>query len=274
MQRNYNGGALEYNQDLHRQSTYDWCASTGGNTAAFDFTTKGILQEAVRNREYWRLQGSDGHPSGFCGWRPTHAVTFSENHDTGSTLQHWPFPTERPAEGYAYILTHQHANRVLRTTGRTMLAAGHPGADELAAAQRHRLRRRRAHREGGGRVLRRAHRAAARARRARVLRRRRRLQALHLHEVSSDWSLNQNRVGGPREVQGSGRRCLGGQEVPGPNTNVESRRRTAACGWTAVENENERASFELPLSKRDQVGAAGTRVGRSRRGASDCFGLF
>jgi len=103
---NYNGGALEYNQDSHRQSTYDWCASTGGNTAAFDFTTKGILQEAVRNREYWRLQGSDGHPSGFCGKWPTHAVTFLENHDTGSTLQHWPFPTERLAEGYAYILTH------------------------------------------------------------------------------------------------------------------------------------------------------------------------
>jgi len=103
---NYNGGALEYNQDSHRQSTYDWCESTGGNTAAFDFTTKGILQEAVRNREYWRLQGSDGHPSGFCGKWPTHAVTFLENHDTGSTLQHWPFPTERLAEGYAYILTH------------------------------------------------------------------------------------------------------------------------------------------------------------------------
>ena len=103
---NYNGGALEYNQDSHRQSTFDWCASTGGNTAAFDFTTKGILQEAVRNREYWRLQGSDGHPSGFCGKWPTHAVTFLENHDTGSTLQHWPFPTERLAEGYAYILTH------------------------------------------------------------------------------------------------------------------------------------------------------------------------
>ena len=103
---NYNGGNLEYNQDSHRQSTFDWCASTGGSTAAFDFTTKGILQEALRNREYWRLQGSDGHPAGFCGKWPTHAVTFIENHDTGSTLQHWPFPVDRLAEGYAYILTH------------------------------------------------------------------------------------------------------------------------------------------------------------------------
>lgn len=103
---NYSGANLEYNQDSHRQTTFDWCKSTGGNTAAFDFTTKGILQEAARNREYWRLQGSDGHPSGFCGRWPTHAVTFLENHDTGSTLQHWPFPTDRLAEGYAYILTH------------------------------------------------------------------------------------------------------------------------------------------------------------------------
>jgi len=103
---NYNHSSLEYNQDSHRQSTYDWCNSTGGNTAAFDFTTKGILQEAVRNREYWRLIDSQGNPAGFCGSWPTHAVTFLENHDTGSTLQHWPFPTERLAEGYAYILTH------------------------------------------------------------------------------------------------------------------------------------------------------------------------
>ena len=94
---NYSGANLEYNQDSHRQTTFDWCKSTGGNTAAFDFTTKGILQEAARNREYWRLQGSDGHPSGFCGRWPTHAVTFLENHDTGSTLQHWPFPTDRLA---------------------------------------------------------------------------------------------------------------------------------------------------------------------------------
>ena len=82
------------------------CESTGGNTAAFDFTTKGILQEAVRNKEYWRMSDSQNNPSGFCGSWPTHAVTFLENHDTGSTLQHWPFPTDGIGQGYAYILTH------------------------------------------------------------------------------------------------------------------------------------------------------------------------
>jgi len=27
-------------------------------------------------------------------------VTFLENHDTGSTLQHWPFPTDGLGQGY------------------------------------------------------------------------------------------------------------------------------------------------------------------------------
>ena len=29
-----------------------------------------------------------------------------QNHDTGSTLNHWPFPWNHLHEGYAYILTH------------------------------------------------------------------------------------------------------------------------------------------------------------------------
>jgi alpha-amylase len=33
-------------------------------------------------------------------------VTFVDNHDTGSTQAHWPFPANRIMWGYAYILTH------------------------------------------------------------------------------------------------------------------------------------------------------------------------
>lgn len=67
------------------------------------------------------------------GWWPSRAVTFLENHDTGSTQVksseichflgmllvgliwdvnvplkqgHWPFPREKLMQGYAYILTH------------------------------------------------------------------------------------------------------------------------------------------------------------------------
>jgi len=102
----YRDGVLEYNQDAHRQRTCDWVDSTGGNTAAFDFTTKGILQEAVARTEYWRLIDTKGRPPGFCGMWPSRAVTFIENHDTGSTLQHWPFPRDKILQGYCYILTH------------------------------------------------------------------------------------------------------------------------------------------------------------------------
>jgi hypothetical protein len=42
-------------QDGHRQRTVNWVDSTGGTNAAFDFTTKGILQEALARSELWRL---------------------------------------------------------------------------------------------------------------------------------------------------------------------------------------------------------------------------
>jgi alpha-amylase len=40
---------------------------TGGLSAAFDFTTKGILQEAVKG-EWWRLCDLKAKPSGVLGW--------------------------------------------------------------------------------------------------------------------------------------------------------------------------------------------------------------
>lgn len=33
-------------------------------------------------------------------------MTFVDNHDTGSTQNHWPFVQDRVGAGYAYILTH------------------------------------------------------------------------------------------------------------------------------------------------------------------------
>ncbi|EFN55550.1 hypothetical protein CHLNCDRAFT_31136 [Chlorella variabilis] len=102
----YTDGVLNYNQDSHRQRTVDWCDATGGTSAAFDFTTKGILQEAVGRKEYWRLIDGQGKPPGVLGLWPSRAVTFLENHDTGSTLNHWPFPSRHLPEAYCYLLTH------------------------------------------------------------------------------------------------------------------------------------------------------------------------
>jgi hypothetical protein len=56
--------------------------------------------------EYWRLRDGANKPAGLLGWWPSRAVTFLENHDTGSTQGHWRFPGHAIEQGYAYILTH------------------------------------------------------------------------------------------------------------------------------------------------------------------------
>jgi len=63
----YTDGVLDYNQDAHRQRTVNWCDATGGTAAAFDFTTKGILQEAMARGELWRLSDAAGRPPGVFG---------------------------------------------------------------------------------------------------------------------------------------------------------------------------------------------------------------
>jgi alpha-amylase len=98
-------GKLDYNQDAHRGSIKDWIQAAGGAVTAFDFTSKGILQAAVQG-ELWRLKDSNGKPPGLIGLLPQNAVTFIDNHDTGSTQQIWPFPSDKVMQGYAYILTH------------------------------------------------------------------------------------------------------------------------------------------------------------------------
>lgn len=39
----YTYGAMDYDQDAHRQRIVDWINATGGTAGAFDVTTKGIL---------------------------------------------------------------------------------------------------------------------------------------------------------------------------------------------------------------------------------------
>ncbi|MEO0898683.1 MAG: starch-binding protein [Bacteroidota bacterium] len=88
----------------HRQQIINWIDQTNGTSHAFDFTTKGILQQAV-NGELWRLSNNGGAP-GVIGWYPARSVTFVDNHDTGSTQNYWPFPGGKVMQGYAYIMTH------------------------------------------------------------------------------------------------------------------------------------------------------------------------
>ncbi|CAN6163224.1 unnamed protein product [Urochloa humidicola] len=101
-------GKPVYNQDRHRQAQVDWVDNVGGTASpamVFDFTTKGILNAAVEG-ELWRLIDPQGKAPGVIGWWPAKAVTFVDNHDTGSTQGMWPFPSDKVMQGYAYILTH------------------------------------------------------------------------------------------------------------------------------------------------------------------------
>ncbi len=82
-------GAPEHNQDAHRQRTVDWINAAGGLATAFDITTKGVLMAATERCEYGRLRDARGKPPGLLGFWPSRAVTFVENHDTGSTQGHW-----------------------------------------------------------------------------------------------------------------------------------------------------------------------------------------
>lgn len=99
------------NPNPHRQLLMNWLDATGGKSGAFDFTTKGLLQQAVQYNEFWRLRDSAGAPAGAIGWWPAKSVTFIDNHDTGPSTpsggqNHWPFPGDKILQGYAYILTH------------------------------------------------------------------------------------------------------------------------------------------------------------------------
>ncbi len=58
----WSDNGLEYDQNGPRQTLVDWIKGAGGVSTTFDFPTKGILQEAVKNTEYWRLIDPGKHP--------------------------------------------------------------------------------------------------------------------------------------------------------------------------------------------------------------------
>ncbi|MCU0682338.1 MAG: alpha-amylase family glycosyl hydrolase, partial [Polyangiaceae bacterium] len=104
---------LDYNNvDAHRQILVNWVNGTNGACASFDFTTKGLLNQALASGDYWRLRDSSGKPAGAIGWWPGKQVTFVDNHDTGPSescgngQNHWPVPCDKVMVGYAYVLSH------------------------------------------------------------------------------------------------------------------------------------------------------------------------
>lgn len=98
--------------DSHRKQLMNYVDGTNGSCGAFDFTTKGLLNQALRYDEYYRLRDYNGKPAGGIGWWPQKMVTFVDNHDTGPSencgagQNHWAVPCDKVMVGYAYILTH------------------------------------------------------------------------------------------------------------------------------------------------------------------------
>ena len=111
----YTDGKPSANQDQCRQELVDWVDAVGAPAMAFDFPTKGLLQAGVQG-ELWRLRDGSGKAAGLIGWAPEKAVTFVDNHDTGSTQKLWPFPSDKVMQGYAYILTHPGVPCIVSTT--------------------------------------------------------------------------------------------------------------------------------------------------------------
>lgn len=105
---NYHHTHLEYNQNNHRQGIINYIDKTQGKFHMFDFTLKGILQQAINAHEFWRLIDHDGNVPGANGWYPSNIVTFIDNHDTlGQFLWTFSHCRDTVIAGYAYIMTHQ-----------------------------------------------------------------------------------------------------------------------------------------------------------------------
>ena len=103
---NYDDTWLHPDQTQHRQQLKNYIDYTDGKINMIDFTTKGILQTAIKNREYWRLNTVPG----LIGIDQEHSVTFLDNHDTNwSDQNHWSFAgncKDMYMIGYIYIMTH------------------------------------------------------------------------------------------------------------------------------------------------------------------------
>jgi alpha-amylase len=103
--------------DSDRQKVHGWIEAAGARCAAFDFPTRYLLFDAIREDDYGRLRSAGGRPAaaGLIGVAPDRAVTFLDNHDTEHRRDqehHYlkddtrHFPGRTVDMGYAYLLTH------------------------------------------------------------------------------------------------------------------------------------------------------------------------
>ncbi|KAE8008614.1 hypothetical protein FH972_005109 [Carpinus fangiana] len=127
----YSGRSLE-KQDAYQRQTVKWIEDTGGEVTAFDFPTKRILQTALLQGKLWRLKDSNGGAPGVIGLKPGNAVTFIDNHATGSTQSQWPFKDDKVMQGYVYILAHPGIPSVATAIDEKIIAKIGPREDKVA----------------------------------------------------------------------------------------------------------------------------------------------
>ena len=84
----------------------NWISGTetgGQRSRAFDFALKGAMNGVFNEGKSYAKLADD---SNLYISQPADAVTFVDNHDTGSNQNHWPVNSEKIGLAYALILTH------------------------------------------------------------------------------------------------------------------------------------------------------------------------
>ena len=84
----------------------NWISGTesgGQRSRAFDFALKGAMNGVFNEGKSYAKLADD---SNLYISQPADAVTFVDNHDTGSNQNHWPVNSEKVGLAYALILTH------------------------------------------------------------------------------------------------------------------------------------------------------------------------
>ncbi|MFC2603113.1 MAG: FN3 associated domain-containing protein, partial [Treponema sp.] len=142
------GGFSDSNPDAWGNTIKNWVQSTeedgGTRSRAFDFALKGIMNTVfgfgntdnpsaanIPNKNYGLL----ANPASLLQSSAKDAVTFVDNHDTGSTQKHWFLDPDDVGTAYAFILTHPGFPCVAWQHYFTAAQSDHAGSSEAVKAQ-------------------------------------------------------------------------------------------------------------------------------------------
>lgn len=142
------GGFSDSNPDDWGDKIKNWVQKTeqgGSRSRAFDFALKGIMNTvfgygSISNGHETTKAGNNNygllaHKASLLQSSAKDAVTFVDNHDTGSTQKHWYLNPESVGIAYAFILTHPGFPCVAWQHYFTATESGHAGSSEAVKAQ-------------------------------------------------------------------------------------------------------------------------------------------